>query len=157
MVGFPQYRRSMTTPPADPPAPEPGPVPDAPPPPRKRRWRLKAGLAGCLLLPVLFVTFYTVVVLNFDYSEGNRAGYLQKFSRKGWLCKTYEGELAVTSVPGVAPTIWEFSVRDKEVAQQLTNASGKRVVLFYEEHRGVPTKCFGATNYFVDSVVVPGP
>ena len=140
---------------SDQPPATPDPVAESPPP-RKRRWKLKAGLAGCLLLPVLFVAFYTVVVLNFDYSEGNRAGYLQKFSRKGWLCKTYEGELAVTSVPGVAPTIWEFSVRDKDVAQQLTNASGKRVVLFYEEHRGVPTKCFGATNYFVDSVVVSG-
>ena len=142
----------MTTPPPpDEPVAE---VPATPPPSPKRRWKLKAGLAGCLILPVLFVAFYTFVVLTFDYSEGNRAGYLQKFSRKGWLCKTYEGELAVTSVPGVAPTIWEFSVRDKDVARQLTNASGKRVVLFYEEHRGVPTKCFGATNYFVDSVVV---
>ena len=143
----------MTTPPPEPVEPVPEAVPPAEPP-RKRRWKLKAGLAGCLLLPVLFVAFYTFVVLTFDYSEGNRAGYLQKFSRKGWLCKTYEGELAVTSVPGVAPTIWEFSVRDREVARQLTNASGKRVVLFYEEHRGVPTKCFGATNYFVDSVLV---
>jgi hypothetical protein len=144
----------MTTPTDPEPQPAPSDTAEAAPPPPRRRWKLKAGLAGCLLLPLLFVAFYTFVVLNFDYSEGNRAGYLQKFSRKGWLCKTYEGELAVTSVPGVAPTIWEFSVRDRDVAQQLTNASGKRVVLFYEEHRGVPTKCFGATNYFVDSVVV---
>ena len=130
----------------------------APPPPARpsRRWKLKALLLGLVLLPVLFVAFYTAIMLNYAYSEGNRAGYLQKFSRKGWICKTYEGELAVTSVPGVAPTIWEFSVRSDDVARQLSDASGKRVVLFYEEHRGLPTRCFGATSYFVDSVVVTG-
>lgn len=135
--------------PAPPAAPE-----AAAPPPRKRRWKLKAFLAGLVLLPLLFVAFYTLVMLSYAYSEGNRAGYLQKFSRRGWLCKTYEGELMMTSVPGVAPTVWEFSVRDDAVARQLIDASGKRVVLFYEEHRGLPTDCFGATPYFVDSVVV---
>lgn len=143
----------MTTPPDPETGPEPQPVvvpPSRPP----RRWKVKAFLLGLLLLPVLFVTFYTVIMLNYAYSEGNRAGYLQKFSRKGWFCKTYEGELAITSVPGVAPTTWEFSVRKGDVARQLTDASGKRVVLFYEEHRGLPTSCFGATPYFVDSVVV---
>jgi hypothetical protein len=151
----------MTTPPGPEPdstAPRPDPSAPAaetsPPPRRRRRWKLKVFLLSLFLLPVLFVGFYTAVMLNYSYSEGNRAGYLQKFSRKGWICKTYEGELAVTSVPGVAPTIWEFSVRDDEVARQLTDASGKRVVLFYEEHRGLPTRCFGATDYFVDSVVV---
>ena len=135
--------------PASPAAPE-----AAAPPPRKRRWKLKAFLAGLVLLPLLFVAFYTLIMLSYAYSEGNRAGYLQKFSRRGWLCKTYEGELMMTSVPGVAPTVWEFSVRDDAVARQLIEASGKRVVLFYEEHRGLPTDCFGATPYFVDSLVV---
>ena len=134
--------------------PEPSAPSAAPPSPRRRRWKLKAFLAGLVLLPVLFVAFYTLIMLSYAYSEGNRAGYLQKFSRRGWLCKTYEGELLMTSVPGVAPTVWEFSVRDEAVARQLTDVSGKRVVLFYEEHRGLPTDCFGATNYFVDSVVV---
>lgn len=153
----------MTTPPApeaDTTAPRvdpAAPAPEAPSAPRRRRrWKLKVFLLSLFLLPVLFVGFYTAVMLSYSYSEGNRAGYLQKFSRKGWICKTYEGELAVTSVPGVAPTIWEFSVRDDDVARQLTDASGKRVVLFYEEHRGLPTRCFGATDYFVDSVVVSG-
>ena len=123
-------------------------------PPRRRRWKLKAFLAGLVLLPLLFVAFYTLIMLSYAYSEGNRAGYLQKFSRRGWLCKTYEGELMMTSVPGVAPTVWEFSVRDDAVARQLIDASGKRVILFYEEHRGLPTDCFGATPFFVDSVVV---
>ena len=139
--------------PPEEPAPAAAPE-DAPPPPRKRRWKLKAFLAGLVLLPLLFVAFYTLIMLTYAYSEGNRAGYLQKFSRRGWLCKTYEGELMMTSVPGVAPTVWEFSVRDDAVARQLIEASGKRVVLFYEEHRGLPTDCFGATPYFVDSLVV---
>ena len=148
----------MDTPPG--PAAVPPDEPAPPPPPEtprpSRRWKLKAFLAGLVLLPVLFVAFYTLIMLSYAYSEGNRAGYLQKFSRRGWLCKTYEGELMMTSVPGVAPTIWAFSVRDDAVARQLIDASGKRVVLFYEEHRGLPTDCFGATPYFVDSVVVSG-
>jgi hypothetical protein len=74
---------------------------------------------------------------------------LQKFSRKGWLCKTYEGELAMTTVPGVAPTIWSFSVRDDQTAAQLRDVVGKKVMLHYEEHRGVPTNCFADTPYFV--------
>jgi hypothetical protein len=130
-------------------------TPATPPAPRRRRrWKLKAVIAGLILLPLLFVGFYTIIMLNYAYSEGNHAGYLQAFVRRGWLCKTYEGELTITPVPGVAPTTWEFSVRDEEVARQLGEASGKRVVLFYEEHRGLPTGCFGATNFFVDSVVV---
>jgi hypothetical protein len=148
----------MDTPPDSSAVPPEEPAPPAaatePAPPRKRRWKLKAFLAGLVLLPVLFVAFYTLIMLSYAYSEGNRAGYLQKFSRRGWLCKTYEGELMMTSAPGVAPTVWAFSVRDEAVARQLTDASGKRVVLFYEEHRGLPTDCFGATTYFVDSVVV---
>ena len=79
---------------------------------------------------------------------------LQKFSRKGWVCKSYEGELAMSIVPGVAPTIWEFSVRDAAVVSRLKSAIGDRVALHYTEHRGIPTTCFGQTNYFVDSVSI---
>ena len=94
------------------------------------------------------------LALSWSYSEGERAGVLQKFSRRGWVCKTYEGELAMSIVPGVAPTIWDFSVRDEPVVPRLSAAIGKRVVLHYTEHRGVPTTCFGQTAYFVDSVAV---
>jgi hypothetical protein len=139
----------MTDPEA-PAAPEP-----APPPRRGWRTRTKVILAAVLLSPLLIFGLYTLLVLKWSYSDGYRAGILQKFSRKGYVCKTWEGELAMSSVPGVAPTIWQFSVRDDSVARQLVDAMGEsssRVRLHYTEHRGVPSECFGATNYFVDSV-----
>lgn len=124
--------------------------PDAPATrPRRRLWLL---LAGLLVLPALLFTLYVGAMFAFSYSEGERAGILQKFSRKGWVCKTYEGELAMSIVPGVTPTIWEFTVRDEQVVPRLNAAIGKRVVLHYSEHRGVPTTCFGHTPYYVDSV-----
>lgn len=101
-------------------------------------------------LLVLLFALYTLFTLHWSYSEGERAGILQKFSRKGWVFKTYEGELAMSIVPGVTPTIWEFSVRDREVADRLNAALGKRVALHYTEHRGVPTSWFAETPYFVD-------
>jgi hypothetical protein len=93
-------------------------------------------------------------VLHWSYSDGWRSGVLQKFSRKGWVCKTWEGELAMSTVPGVAPTIWLFSVRDDAVAQRLSDAVGDRINLHYTEHRGIPSDCFASTNYFVDSIRV---
>jgi len=97
---------------------------------------------------------YLLVAFNYSYSDGNRAGYIQKFSHKGWICKTYEGEMAMTTVPGVAPVLWVFSVRDDTVASQLSQAMGKRLVLHYKEYRYIPTTCFGETAYFVDRVDV---
>ena len=109
-------------------------------------------MLGILVIPFVLFSLYVGLMLAWSYSDGERAGILQKFSRRGWLCKTYEGELAMSIVPGVTPTIWEFSVRDEAVIPKLRNAIGRRVVLHYTEHRGVPTSCFGQTNYFVDSV-----
>jgi len=111
-------------------------------------------VAGAALLPLLIFAAYLAFVLNWSYSDGERAGYLQKFSRKGWVCKTYEGELAMTTVPGVAPVLWNFTVREKAVADQLNTFLGKRIVLHYEEHRGIPTNCYGETNHFVTRVQV---
>ena len=124
------------------------------PSPRGFRRKTKFILVAVLLAPILIFLLYTTTALSVDYSEGERAGILQKFSRKGWVCKTYEGELAMTTVPGVAPVIWEFSVRDEAVAEGLRKAIGKPVALHYREHRGVPTKCFGETRYFVDGVTI---
>ena len=127
----------------------------APPPvPPPRRWwhHWKLILAVAVLTPVVLFVVFTAATLTWSYSQGQRAGYLQKFSRKGWLCKTWEGELAMTTVPGVAPTIWEFTVRGGTTARQLNLALGRRVVMFYREHRGVPSRCFGETGYFVDSI-----
>jgi hypothetical protein len=125
----------------------------AAPKPRRRLWLYALVL---LAVPLLLFTLYVGVALSWSYSDGERAGILQKFSRRGWVCKTYEGELAMSIVPGVTPTIWEFSVRDERVLPSLNAALGKRVVLHYTEHRGIPTTCYGHTCYYVDSVsVVP--
>lgn len=118
------------------------------------RHRLPWIIAGVVVIPILVFTLYAGAVLHWSYSNGFRAGVLQKFSQKGWVCKTWEGELAMTTVPGVAPTLWTFSVRDAAVAGRINAMVGGRVKLHYTEHRGVPTSCFGDTQYYVDSVAV---
>jgi hypothetical protein len=110
------------------------------------------GGSALVLLTLLGMALYTFVTLSWSYSDGDRSGILQKFSRKGWICKTYEGELALSFTPGLAPVIWNFSVRDEAVAAKVKEAEGKRVVVHYREHRGIPTECFGETQYFVDDV-----
>jgi hypothetical protein len=123
-------------------------------PHRGLKRKTKLILLAVFLAPVALFALYTWSALTWTYSEGERAGILQKFSQKGWVCKTYEGELAMTSVPGVMPVLWEFSVRNDRVAEQMRDAIGKYVALHYTEHRGIPGSCFGETNYFVDSVTV---
>lgn len=110
-------------------------------------------LRWLLVLVIVVPTAWTFFTLSWSYSDGDRAGVLQKFSRKGWVCKTYEGELALYVVSGVAPEIWNFSVRDEAVAKQLESLVGERVRLHYTEHVAVPTTCFAETPYFVDRVV----
>jgi len=122
-----------------------------------RRGAPRRGFRILLLLIVIVVAgfcFWTWLTLSWAYSDGERAGVLQKFSRKGWLCKTQEGDIAQYVVAGIAPQIWSFSVRDKAVAAQLDKAVGHRVELHYTEHPGVPSSCFADTRYFVDRVTV---
>ena len=107
-----------------------------------------------LLILVGGAAGWSWLALTYSYSDGERAGVLQKFSHRGWLCKTGEGELAQYVVPGISPVFWEFSVRDPAIADQLNKLVGHKVQLHYTEHRGVPTSCFGDTGYFVDRVVV---
>ena len=109
-------------------------------------------IAGALLLPVLGFVFYTWATLAWAYSTGERAGYVQKFSKKGWICKTWEGELAMVSIPGTMPEKFYFTVRDDAVAARVNQTMGKRVALTYKQHKGVPTHCFGETEYFVVDV-----
>jgi hypothetical protein len=90
--------------------------------------------------------------LHYVYSDGERAGYVQKFSRRGWVCKTWEGELAMVNLPGTMPQIFAFSVRDPKVADTLNQTMGQRVAIHYEQHNGIPTDCFGETEYFVTQV-----
>ena len=104
-------------------------------------------LSALAAIAVLFA-LYTWFTLSWSYSEGERAGYLQKFSKKGWLCKTWEGEILLSSMPGAIPERFAFTVRDEAVVQQLQSAMGQRVQITYEQHVGVPTSCFGETGYF---------
>jgi hypothetical protein len=97
---------------------------------------------------------YTWVALNWSFSSGERAGYVQKFSHKGWICKTWEGELQMIPVPGSIPEKFLFSVRDEATAQKINNAMGKKVSLHFEQHKGVPTNCFAETEYFVSDIKI---
>lgn len=118
---------------------------------KKRHWRLLATLI-VLLVPALLFTAWVGLTLNYAYSTGERAGYVQKLSQKGWLCKTWEGELAMANLPGAMPEIFRFSVRNNSVARLLQKNIGKRVSMAYEQHRGVPTSCFAETEYYVTNV-----
>jgi len=106
------------------------------------------------LVTIVAVVFagYTWVALTWNYSEGERAGFMQKLSKKGWLCKTWEGELSLVALPGAAPEKFLFTVRDDTVADKINKLVGQRVSLVYAEHKGVPTSCFGDTAYFVSDV-----
>ena len=114
---------------------------------------IKGFVIGIVVLAAL-VAGYFAIVLNWSYSKGERAGWVQKFSNKGWVCKTWEGELALVSLPGTTPEKFLFTIRDDAVAQQVTHVMGKRVTLHYEEKVGLPTSCFGETRHFVNKVTV---
>ena len=120
---------------------------------RPRRGRGARYLLVFLLLLFAGTALWTWLTLQWAYSDGTRSGVLQKFARRGWLCKTQEGELALYS-GGLAPQIWRFSVRDLGVGAQIENDVGARVQLHYTEHPGVPSTCFADTRYFVDRVTV---
>ncbi len=114
---------------------------------------MRLRLSLVLLALVLLVAAYFAVALSWSYSSGERAGWVQKFSRKGWVCKTWEGELAMVTVPGSsAMEKFAFTVRDEATAEAVTKAMGKRVALHYEQKVGLPTECFGETRYFVTAI-----
>ncbi len=118
--------------------------------------KVKLIIAGVVLVPFVVFGIYTWSALTYTYSGGERGpGYIQKFSKKGWICKTWEGELALLPLPGTfSPERFDFTVRDNNVAQYINASLGKRVVLTYQQHKGIPTSCFGETEYFVTAVKV---
>jgi len=118
--------------------------------------RAGAILASVIVAAVALFALYAWIVLHWSYSEGERAGYLQKLSRKGWLCKTWEGEILLSSMPGAIPERFAFTVRDDAVVKQLQSAMGQRVQISYTQHIGLPTSCFGDTQYFVEKAAVGG-
>lgn len=105
-----------------------------------------------LLVPVVIFSLWAWVTLGYVYSNGERGGYVQKLSKKGWICKTWEGELAMANLPGTLPEVFRFTVRNDSIGSEIDKNVGKRVSLTYEQHKGVPTSCFGETEYFVTSV-----
>jgi hypothetical protein len=128
-------------------------VQDAERPRKKRHWWL--WIIGLLVIfPVIAFTLWTLTTLKYTYSTGDRVGYVQKFSRKGLVCKTWEGQLAMSTVPGSAPQYFDFTVRDDSVAQsirKIMETQDGRVALTYAQHKKVPLSCFGETEYFVTS------
>ena len=134
----------MTT---DAPAPQPG---------FFRRHRVAIVLLGLVASAVGGVALWILVTLKFAYSTGDRIGYVQKLSHKGWICRTWEGELAMTPVPGAVPTIFAFTVPDPAVAKRVADLEGKKVALRYEEKKGIPSSCFGDTRYFITDVRAVG-
>ena len=118
-------------------------------PRRKWPWIL---LLSVFVVPGLLLGLWTVIALSYTYSTGYRTGYIQKLSEKGWICKTWEGELAMVNVPGAMHERFEFTVRNDSVAAAINELQGRRVKLHYREHKGVPLSCFGETKYFVDGV-----
>jgi len=128
-----------------PPAPAPAPV-------KRKRGKVPIILTTILVIPIIVVALWVWVALVWTYAKGERAGYVQKISKKGWLCKTWEGELAMANLPGTMPQIFAFTVRSDSIAHTIEQNAGKQVSLTYEQHRGVPTSCFGETEYFVTGV-----
>ncbi|HEY5998354.1 MAG TPA: hypothetical protein VI078_03525 [bacterium] len=116
---------------------------------RPLRW-----FAAILALAALASAAYVWFVLTWSFSAGERAGYVQKLSKKGWLCKTWEGEMALVSMPGTVAEKFPFTVRSDEVARRINESIGARVALTYEQHVGIPTSCFGETGYFVTAVKI---
>jgi hypothetical protein len=123
----------------------------APPAPRGRGLR---ALLVLILVVAAGIAAWSWLALSWSYADGERAGVLQKFSHKGWICKTDEGELALYIVAGVAPQIWNFTVRDPGVVAQMNSLVGRHVQLHYTEHKGLPSTCYGDTRYFVDKVTL---
>ena len=112
------------------------------------------GIVRIVVVAVLALGGYALAVIFWSYSTGERAGWVQKLSSKGWLCKTWEGEMAMVSMPGTTTEKFLFTVWDDDVAEQINKVMGKRVSLHYEEKVGIPTSCFGETRYYVTKVSV---
>jgi hypothetical protein len=116
-----------------------------------KKWLLRVAI-GVPLIILLGFSAYTLFTLKFAFSKGERVGFVQKLSKRGWVCKTNEGDLAMVNMAGQQAEIFNFTVPDDSVSKEIESFAGHRVELQYEEHRGVPSSCFGDTEYFVVGV-----
>ena len=133
------------------PQPESAPAPTPRPGFARRHWG-KLTLLALIAGPIAIVSLWAMAALSYSYSTGTRTGYVQKLSKRGWICKTHEGELAMVQMPGQPAMMFAFTVRDDAVVRRIEELHGHRVVLEYDQHRGLPTSCFGETEYFVKEV-----
>ncbi len=123
------------------------------------REKLRKFLYRFLIVLILLTGSLLYWKYFFTYSEGYRAGLLQKFSSKGSIFKTYEGEIILSSVQttanmSIASEKFLFSVNDEEVARAIEKMQGEEVVVHYTEKNGkLPWR--GDTTYLVDSIM-PG-
>ena len=111
-------------------------------------------LVGIVVVALLGLAGFTYLTLHWSYAEGERAGYVQKLSRRGFICKTWEGEMAMVTMPGTVAEKFLFTVPNEAVAAKVNAAVGKRMALHYEQHKWIPSSCFGDTEYFVTDVRV---
>mgnify|MGYP000138431513 CR=1 FL=1 len=118
---------------------------------KRRHWG-KLTIAALVGIPTIVQLARSYAALAYTYSTGDRVGYVQKLSRKGWVCKTWEGELQISNIPGSAPVLFHFTVRSDSVAHAIQKSEGKQVALTFEQHPGVPLSCFGDTEYFITEV-----
>jgi hypothetical protein len=121
----------------------------------RRNWG-KVTLFLLLGVPALVFAAWTAIAMSYTYSSGERIGFVQKLGKKGWVCKTWEGELQMSNIPGSAPTLFNFTVRSDSVAKLIQAAEGRQVALQYSQHVGIPLSCMGDTEYFIDGVRVVG-
>ena len=117
-----------------------------------RNHKLAFILTSVIAAPIAIFALWATITLNYSYSSGDRAGFLQKLSKRGWLCKTWEGEMQLTAIPGAAPEKFIFSVRSDSIAEELNKRLGQHVDVTYAQHKGVPSACFGDTEYFITGV-----
>jgi hypothetical protein len=117
----------------------------------KGKW-ITTAILFLVVIPIALVALWVTIALNYSYSMGERAGFVQKLSKRGWVCKTWEGEMALANGPNVVPEIFRFTVRDDAVAAEINSSLGRQVKLDYDQHKFLPTSCFGETEYFVKKV-----
>jgi hypothetical protein len=116
----------------------------------KANWIKNIVIVAAILFSLC--ALYLWFAFTWSYSTGERAGYVQKFSKSGWVCKTWEGELSMMSLPGQVPEKFYFTVRNDTVAEKINQSLGKKIALNYDQYKGLPTNCFGNTEYFVSNV-----
>jgi hypothetical protein len=117
----------------------------------RRHWG-KLTILSVIALPILGFVSWVLITLNYSYSTGDRAGFLQKLSKRGWVCKTWEGEMLLSAIPGSQPEKFIFTVRSDSLANEMNKLLGKQVAVTYAQHKHVPTSCWGDTEYFITAI-----